>query len=747
MDPKWLENPKNYLANLLGAQSAPEPIITEVNVAGQRVFRAEIGINNGDVTAIGDSPKKKDAEKLVCLSALLQLSVLSTVQPGETFVATNVAEHKAAPSPPQQAGSVHPPAGEEVAELSDGTSIGYDRARQFMEYYCHRYNFGKPDIQYSETRTKGRKGKKSNSAWEAVMSVGDRKIGVGAAKTKKTAQIKCYLDVAQYLESCDAGLWRDFAMSHQTTDSRAVPHLVFQMSDGLNEDVQGLCADIKNSSLCQNAPPPNLADQNQELPPYQGARVVQLDGAQSRARSKELSDRLASYKTDPKLAKMRAQRDALPVKTKTEEILKQIDANDVTIIMAATGSGKTTQIPQVILDQWTQQGRGAECNVLCTQPRRLAATSVAERIADERGQQLGNEVGYTVRFDSKLPRPNGSITFCTTGIFLKRMHSSLGASANATSVAAMDQVTHIVVDEVHERDIDTDLSLVVLKRLLADRKARGIPLKVILMSATIDPTLFQNYFRTEQGVPAPVAEVPGRTFPVKRHWLDEILPELEKDRSASWVFGDKSVQNYLRQEMSTENVFGPNTGMDTKIPFPLVALVIAHVLKQSDDGHVLVFLPGWDEIKKVADILLEGRRLGLDFNDDSKYSIHYLHSTIPAAEQREVFTPPPKGVRRIILATNIAETSVTIPDVVYVVDTGRVKESRYDPDRHMTSLVSAWVGSSNLNQRAGRAGRHREGEYYGIVSQRRLQSLNTHQTVEMKRSDLSNVVMHVKVRP
>jgi small subunit ribosomal protein S24e len=376
--------------------------------------------------------------------------------------------------------------------------------------------------------------------------------------------------------------------------------------------------------------------------------------------------------------------------------------------------------------------------------------SVAERIADERGDKLGGEVGYQVRFNAKPAEPNGSISFCTTGIFLKRMQSSLGEGAQPNSITAMDSVTHIVVDEVHERDIDTDLSLVVLKRLLAVRKARGIPLKVILMSATIDPTLFQNYFIDDRGRPAPVAEVPGRTFPVTKHWLDEIIPMLQEDRSTRWVFNDKKVNEYITRELTRDKApFGPDTGMDLAIPFPLVALTIAHVMRESEDGHVLVFLPGWEEIKKVAEILLNNSAatdlLGIRFSDQSKYSVHYLHSSIPAAEQREVFTPPPKGVRRIILATNIAETSITIPDVVYVVDTGRVKEKRYDPDRHMSSLVSAWVGQSNLNQRAGRAGRHRSGEYFGLVSQNRYNALNAHQMVQMKREDLSNVVMHVKV--
>jgi small subunit ribosomal protein S24e len=181
------------------------------------------------------------------------------------------------------------------------------------------------------------------------------------------------------------------------------------------------------------------------------------------------------------------------------------------------------------------------------------------------------------------------------------------------------------------------------------------------------------------------------------------------------------------------------------LPYPLIAVTISHVMENSSDGHVLVFCPGWDEIKAVERQLLEPMgRLGFNFADSSKFSIHLLHSTIPLAEQQVIFDPPPSGVRRIILATNIAETSVTIPDVVYVVDTARIKELRYDPERHMSSLVSAWVGTSNLNQRAGRAGRHRPGEYFGILGQARSVVLQPYQTVEMKRTDLSNVVMHVK---
>lgn len=624
-----------------------------------------------------------------------------------------------------------------------------------MDYYCQRYNFTKPEIDFTQSSSKKGKGKGVAQKWEATLKVGGRVIGMGEANTKKAAQVKTYLDVTQYLESCDPDLWKaftEFSSKDQMQDLGMAPHLVFQMSDKVNDDIQDMSEDIRRSTLFTNAPTSGVNTESQALPTWRSGGRQQASQAELERKNQVLQDRLLDYHSDPKMDRMRKQRDALPIKVRATDILTKVQLNDVTIVMAATGSGKTTQVPQLLFDDYINKGEGAHCNILCTQPRRLAAMSVAERIADERGQRLGGEIGYQVRFDNKLPEPDGSITFCTTGIFLKRMQSALGAGADPAAIAQMDKVTHIVVDEVHERDIDTDLSLVVLKRLLADRKARNKPIKVILMSATIDPTLFKQYFLDDRGRPAPVVEVPGRTFPVERHYLDEIVPELrgEARSSSGWVFQEKSVVDYLSRELQPDNMaFNPSTGMDLEIPYSLVALTIAYVLRRSEDGHVLVFLPGWDEIKKVANILLDtsGRfpLMNTRFTDSSQYSIHYLHSTIPAAEQKEVFNPPPKGVRRVILATNIAETSITIPDVVYVVDAARVKEKRYDPERHMSSLVSAWVGSSNLNQRAGRAGRHREGEYFGLISQNRYNALETHQTVEMMRSDLSNVVMHVKV--
>ena len=641
--------------------------------------------------------------------------------------------------------------------LSDGSVVTYERARHFMDYYCRRFRFAKPDIVYTQP---------PRGQWQADMIVGDRRIGFGKGQNKKEAMSRCYTDVVQYLEKCDPSIWEDFLRDVRLgKDLGMAPSVLFQADDILEDQIQNLKEDIKRSSLYRNRPTIRSASDGQSLQPQGGSayRRPPASAAYLAEKSARLRSRREAYLTNPALESIRKTRASLPVFTKSEELLKHVNEHDVTICMAATGSGKTTQIPQLILDEWIDRGEGAKCNIICTQPRRIAAISVAERVAKERGETCGREgtVGYQVRFESKLPEDHGSITYCTTGVFLRKMQTAL---LETSSRRSMDDVTHIIVDEVHERDVDIDLMLVVLKRLLAERRAQKKPIKIVLMSATIDATLFRRYFPDEQGQPAGVVEIPGRAYPVQKHFLDDFVPELASNPKTSWVFREESVRKYLTQELgpdapgvaqSLPSSRAPTPILrehsrdtdDLELPTPLIALTIAHVLRKSEDGHVLVFLPGWDDISAVRRYLLESDRsrpLGFDFGDTSKFSIHLLHSTIPVAEQQAIFDPPPPGVRRIILSTNIAETSVTIPDVVYVVDTARIKEQRYDPSRHISNLVSAWVGTSNLNQRAGRAGRHRPGEYFGILSRRHSEELHSHQTVEMKRVDLENVVMHVK---
>jgi small subunit ribosomal protein S24e len=631
-----------------------------------------------------------------------------------------------------------------------------------MDYYCRRFGFGKPDVVYDEVKAPGRRG--HNLIWEAVMYVDGRRIGIGTGVNKKAAQTNCFVDVTQYLESCDRALWETFTKDiAEGKDLGMAPRVLFQMSEGLEEEVRDLCVDIRKSSLYQNRPPasthPLTLVATHDSQTYRQSNLA-ISPESHAAKSQRLLDQRQDYLKNPSLESMRSTRNLLPVYTRAADILDHVRENEVTICMAATGSGKTTQIPQLILDDYISRGDGASCNIICTQPRRLAAISIAGRVAKERGEIVGRgSIGYQVRFEAKLPEPNGSVTFCTTGIFLKRMQTALQEDNGPRG--SLDDITHVIVDEVHERDVDTDLLLVVLKRLLADRKAKGQPLKIVLMSATIDPTLFQQYLADDLGQLAKVIEVPGRSFPVEQHFLDDFITDLSSDPHAPSVFSEESVSKYLHREhgpnlpavlvgyLRTPAPKRPTTEAegarddDLELPYPLIALTICYVLQNSEDGHVLVFLPGWDEIQALNRQLQE-RKLSLPLNDPSRYSIHLLHSSIPVAEQQVIFDPPPPGIRRIILSTNIAETSVTIPDVVYVVDTAKVKEQRYDPTRHMSSLVSAWIGLSNLKQRAGRAGRHRPGEYFGILGRRRADSLHPYPVVEMKRVDLTNVVMHVK---
>ncbi|KAI6007413.1 hypothetical protein EDD15DRAFT_2384189 [Pisolithus albus] len=599
-----------------------------------------------NMVAVGDHTEKKAAERLCCLSALYQLydkglSPKTSVNPQ--------------PTPPDQ------------VQLSDGSVVNYERARSFMDYY-------------------------------SIMIVGGRRIGVGSGSTKKIAFTQCYLDVTRYLESCDPELWAKYVEAAQSgKDLGLAPRVYLQISSGLADEIEDLCRGIKRTALyttqsairakLAGSPSSALRPAMTNLPKPSYPRHYPPHTA--KRRSELLKKRREVYLNDPGMEKMRSTRAALPIFTRSKELLDHVQGNDVTICVAATGSGKTTQIPQIILDDHIDRGEGAHCNIICTQPRRLAALSVAERVAKERGETVGSgSIGYSVRFESKLPEEHGSITFCTIGVLLRRIQSAM--TEGGITAAKLDEITHIVVDE-----------------------ARNVPLKIVLMSATFDPTLFQEYFSDKNGGNAPVIDIPGRTFPVKKQYLEDFIEDIKRHPRLSWIFSDESVTRYLEREGAYAQSYPalPLANDEVDTPSPLIAGAICHVLQRSHSGHVLVFLPGWEDIMGVQRIL-QGADMPLDFNDETKYSIHLLHSSVPLAEQQVIFEPPAVGVRR---------TSVTIPDVV--------KEVRYDPSRHMSSLTSAW--------RAGRAGRHRPGEYYGLLSP-------PHQTVEMKRVDLSNVVMHVK---
>ncbi|WFD27232.1 RNA helicase [Malassezia nana] len=712
----------------------------------EKVIRCTCAIDGElGIVSTGDGRSQKEAEKSAALHGMLMLLERDFID-----------------NPPP--GLLRSGANDLSASLSDGTTMVLETAREFIDYFCHQFHYGNPDISITEMRSsQGRR--MVSSGWKAAMLIGGTVIGEGHGTSKKVAQNMAYLDTAVRLEKEYHDVYEKFLLEPKNKPMSKVSPVHFRVSESFEQNLRHLYDQMRDSELYANRPRTTAAfpSANKEEPPellsIKPPHRSTLSDDEHAAKSDLMLQTLNAYQTDERVKSTRTTREMLPVSQHAGDVLVKVELNPVTICMASTGSGKTTQVPQILLDDYILRNQGSRCNIICTQPRRIAAISVAQRVAKERGEKVGDTVGYQVRFDNKMPKPHGSITFCTTGVFLRRLQSAM---ENPSGFSFLDDVTHILMDEVHERDVETDLLLVIIKRVLADRQQRGLPeVKLILMSATVDPKMFQNYFAelSPSGRPAPVVTIPGRSYPVQKFFLEDTFERLHATvprAKGGWVWHEKNVRDYIHREITQKggqikvNGAGEDGVLvdDLELPYPLIALMIADVLSRSEDGHVLVFLPGWDEIKIVHQIFLDTKQyplLDLPLNNPEKYEVHILHSSVPVEDQQAVFEPlRHEGIRRIILSTNIAETSVTIPDVVYVIDSGRVKEKRYDPERHLSSLVSAWVGTSNLNQRAGRAGRHRPGEYYGVLSKARYDQLSVHQTVEMKRVDLSNVVMHIK---
>ncbi|KIW32914.1 uncharacterized protein PV07_04427 [Cladophialophora immunda] len=460
-----------------------------------------------------------------------------------------------------------------------------------------------------------------------------------------------------------------------------------------------------------------------------------------------------------------------------QTLLKLINDNDVVIVLAKTGSGKTTQVPQIILDDKIMSGEGPCTNIVCTQPRRIAATSVAHRVAYERHDTIRSSVGYHIRHENWSPSPLGSITYCTTGILLNRLIANPQATLSSHS--------HIIVDEVHERDIQIDLVLSLLRKAIRARKAtqESFP-KVILMSATIDPTTFLDYFKqpAEDGTALKVdcLDVEGRRAHVETHYLPEILTELSQGgdlhpsiRQLIQGGHHQSSARHIEHEMhfsaqkiklgkplSSENGANENSPLQSAVDetdsaeltgpmrVGLAVSVIVHIAKTKPDGDVLVFFPGSTDMEKVELLLTSGRfaSLGLDFLDPNRFRLFKLHS-LRRETNDQVFEPVPEGCRRIILTTNIAETSITLPDVVYVVDTGKERNSLFDPSTLARSLPYTWISKTSSIQRRGRAGRVRNGHYYALFSKERHDSLRPMQRPKIEQSDLAEMALQFKAFP
>ncbi|XP_056099939.1 3'-5' RNA helicase YTHDC2 [Rhinichthys klamathensis goyatoka] len=593
-------------------------------------------------------------------------------------------------------------------------------------------------------------------------------------------------------------------------------------------------------------------------------------------------------------------RRSLPVYERQDELVQTIRENQVVLVLGETGSGKTTQIPQFLLDDCS--GNGIPCRIFCTQPRRLATIAVAERVAAERGEKIGQTVGYQIRLESRVS-PKTLLTFCTSGVLLRTLMAGDDA---------MSMVTHVIVDEVHERDGLTDFLLTKMKDMLQKMPS----LKLILSSAALDVSLFIRYFGA-----CPVIHIEGCPYEVKQLFLEDILrttgytnkdmikykkeaqkeerqqssltewceshqadpdPEPARERTPSCVLqendllddgGDSvfsqmsekdvaTLEPWLLREMDAciSNIFlnqdadafiqlfnlilnenisvdyrhsetsatalmvssgrgflcqmeqllsmGANVNIrasngwtaldwakrfkqpeavdlleshiwgveagrldeaslvqsstsdlssedqerlkayhhsfdDEKVDLDLVLHLLFNICQSSDEGAVLIFLPGYDEIVSLRDrIVFDDKR----FTDhQQRFQVFILHSSMQTSDQKKVLRNTPKGVRKIILSTNIAETSITVNDVVFVIDSGKVKEKAYDAMNNVTMLKMVWISKASALQRKGRAGRCRPGICFHLFSRLRFNNMLEHQIPQLLRMPLQELCLHTKL--
>ena len=443
----------------------------------------------------------------------------------------------------------------------------------------------------------------------------------------------------------------------------------------------------------------------------------------------------------------------LPVSERREEIARAIRDHQVVIVSGETGSGKTTQLPKICM----QLGRGVAGMIGHTQPRRLAARSVADRIADELGQTVGREpgqvVGYQVRFTDEVG-PTTLVKLMTDGILLAEIQSD----------PMLRRYDTLIIDEAHERSLNIDFILGYVARLLPARP----DLKVIITSATIDSDRFARHFGTWEGTPgsgrliepAPVIEVSGRTYPVEiryrplgpttpSSYTSEASPAQADDPieiiETTEVTESGPMQLVLEDPDDELATLGYGMGEDIDVETAICHAV--DELSAEGDGDILVFLPGERDIRDTEAALLDhlkgrGRRAGDDKGArPGDIEILPLYARLTAAEQHRVFEP--HRLRRVVLATNVAETSLTVPGIRYVIDPGLARISRYSNKTKVQRLPIEPISQASANQRAGRCGRVAEGVAIRLFSQADYNSRPRFTEPEILRTSLASVILQM----
>ncbi|KAH0492126.1 hypothetical protein TgHK011_007092 [Trichoderma gracile] len=373
-------------------------------------------------------------------------------------------------------------------------------------------------------------------------------------------------------------------------------------------------------------------------------------------------------------------RKSLPIYQYREQFLQALEQYQILVIVGETGSGKTTQLPQYLHEAgYTKNGM----KVGCTQPRRVAAMSVAARVADEVGVKLGHEVGYSIRFED-CSSEKTILKYMTDGMLLREFMTEPDLAGYSA----------IMIDEAHERTVHTDILLALVKDLARERK----DLKLLISSATMNAEKFAQYFDD-----APIFNIPGRRYPVDIYYTP--APEA----------------NYLAAAITT--VFQIHT--------------------TQGKGDILIFLTGQDEIEAAEmEIAETAKKLG---NRIKELVICPIYANLPSELQAKIFEPTPEGARKVVLATNIAETSLTIDGIVYVIDPGYVKENVYNPATGMSNLVVVPCSRASANQRSGRAGRVGPGKCFRLYTKfAYMNEMEESPLPEIQRTNLNGVVLQLK---
>lgn len=373
--------------------------------------------------------------------------------------------------------------------------------------------------------------------------------------------------------------------------------------------------------------------------------------------------------------------------------------------------------------------------------------TVSERVSTERGENLGESVGYKVRLEG-MKGKNTHLLFCTSGILLRRLLGDRN----------LNGVTHVFVDEIHERGMNEDFLLIVLKDLLQRRR----DLRLILMSATMNAELFSNFFKE-----APTIHIPGFTYPVRTHFLEDIL-EITGYKLTSFNqiddYGQDKVWKTQRQQVPRKRKNQITTLVEDAlknskfekcssrcrdslacwspdcIGFNLIEAVLCHICRKERPGAVLVFMTGWDDISCLRDQIRAHPLLG----DPNRVLILTCHGSMATSEQKLIFERAPPNVRKIVLATNMAEASITINDIVFVVDCGKVKETSYDALNNTPCLLPSWISQASARQRKGRAGRVQPGECYRLYPRCVYDAFAQYQLPELLRTPLNSLCLQIK---